>query len=67
MLQRQEIVLVHRVSFFISGGFGLELLFKTTPLIEWIVQLGKGIAHLEPSNEGLESFDQVWFCFFPFG
>src|SRR5712692_3460781 len=59
VLERADVVLVHRMRLEVASRSILQLLFEAPPLLDGIVQLAEGIGHLETANVELEAFHRI--------
>src|SRR6185436_2589602 len=59
ILERADVVLVHRMRFEVAAGTILQLLLEPAPLLDGIVELAEGIRHLEPADVEFEPLHGV--------
>src|SRR5450759_703680 len=59
VLERADVVLVHRVRLEVAARAVLQLRFEASPLLDRIVELAEGVRHLEPADVELEPLDRV--------
>src|SRR5262249_57012620 len=59
VLERADVVLVHRVRLEVAGRLVLELRLEAAALLRRIVQFTEGVGHLEAADVQLEPFDRL--------
>ncbi len=59
VLHRSDEVEVNHVSLFVAAGPGFGLGLEALQLLLRIVELGEGIAYLEPGDKGFETLHQA--------
>ena len=59
VLQRQQEVFVQHLHLVLAGRLATRLLQEALPLVEGVVQLRVGVAHLQPGGERLEALHEV--------
>ena len=59
MLERTNVVLVHRVRLEIAARAILELPLEPAPLLDWIVELAEGVGHFHARHVQLEALEEI--------
>src|SRR5215469_5960855 len=55
VLQSLDVIFIQDLGLVVPGRALASLVFEACPLLEWIIELGKGIAQLEPAGKRLEA------------
>ncbi len=68
MFERGDEIFVVRHTLFVTSFAIFDLLFEACLLVNWVIELGEGIAELITTHtQQLEPFDIIWRVWFALG